>query len=168
MTKSLEDLLDLPTMYEEEEETLTPPQAAEAALVEQKELLSALSNSEKVDLALTSVTGLLEHDNEMDDIAAKAITSFNDLTDLGKNVPDMHIGKIYEVASSMLKTAMEAKDAKVAKKLKILDLQIKKMKIDNDISPDESGDSSVGGSEFDRNELLKHIIGASNTDDNDK
>ena len=31
MTKSLEDLLDLPTMYEEEEETLTPPQAAEAA-----------------------------------------------------------------------------------------------------------------------------------------
>ena len=69
----------------------------------------------------------------------------------------MHIGKIYEVAGQMLKTALEAKEAKVQKKLKIIELQIKKMRVDQQ---DENGVGSGNNDapEFDRNELLKHIV----------
>lgn len=162
MTKKLEELLDLPGIEESEiipeETTMTKEEAFEEA----SEIMTAMSASEKLDVALTTVTGLLEHDKEMDDIATKALGSYSDLCSIGQNVPVMHTGKIYEVAATMLKTAMDAKDAKVNKKLKILDLQLKKMKIDLDINPDGNGESSSGGgAEFDRNELLQHIVDAS-------
>lgn len=169
ITKKLEELLNLPPIEEVEVEMPEedPEHTKEQALEEAAAVMTAMSASEKVDIALTTVTGLLEHDHEMDDIAKKAMSSYTDLCDLGQNVPDMHVGKIYEVASSMLKTAMEAKDAKVQKKLKMLDLQIKKMKIDNDVNPEAAG-GGTGGSEFDRNELLRHIVDASKTDETDK
>ena len=116
--------------------------------------------SEKIDMSLSNVTGLLEHDVEMDDIADKAIKSYEALCDLGLNVPEMHTGKIYEVASTMLKTAMEAKDAKVQKKLKMLDLQLKKLKIDSDINP-EILTSGGNGVEFDRNGSAETFAGLS-------
>jgi hypothetical protein len=65
----------------------------------------------------------------------------------------------------MLKTAMEAKDAKVSKKLKMIDLQLKKMKIDKDTGNNDDDDNS---SEFDRADLLKHIKGAIVSDNSDK
>jgi len=136
------------------------------AMAEAQEVLVAMSNSDRIDVALTTVTGLLEHDDEMDDIAAKAISSYADLVAIGENVPDLHIGKVYEVAATMLKTAMEAKDAKVTKKLKMLDLQLKKMKVDSDINGGPNNNAS--GSEFDRNELLRHIIDARKSEDSDK
>jgi hypothetical protein len=169
--KKLEDLLDLPPMESSQtEEPDVPAVTKEEALEEAAGILTALSNSEKVDLALTSVTGLVEHDNEMDDIATKALQSFKDLNDLGQNISDLHAGKIYEVAASMLKTAMDAKDAKVNKKLKMIDLQLKKLKLDRDtIAPTGSGDIDDGdGQEFDRNDLLKHIIDVKNLENSDK
>jgi hypothetical protein len=168
--KKLEDLLDLPPMETEEtEEPEVPTVTKEQALSEAAGILSALSNSEKVDLALTSVTGLLEHDQEMDDIAAKALQSFKDLNDLGLNISDLHAGKIYEVAATMLKTAMDAKDAKVNKKLKMIDLQLKKLKLDRDAKvPTGSGEDEDDGQEFDRNDLLKHIIDVKNLENSDK
>ena len=143
----------------------------EAAFEEASDIMTAMSASEKIDVALTTVTGLLEHDNEMDDIALKAMKSYKELCDIGGNVPVMHTGKIYEVAATMLKTAMEAQDSKVSKKLKILDLQLKKMKIDTDLNPKALGGEgglSGGGQEFDRNELLRHIVDAAKTDSTDK
>lgn len=168
MTKKLEELLDLPPIEELEVEVEPITRSKDEMLTEASEVLDALETSEKIDIALTTVTGLMAHDDEMDDIANKAINSYKDLCDLGLNVPDMHVGKIYEVASQMLKTAMEAKDSKVSKKLKILDLQIKKYKIDNDIKPPASGGSGDGGGnevEFDRNELLQHIVNSQKPDE---
>ena len=167
MTQRLEEVLGLPPMTEEiieEPENVVSVDKAEA-MAEAQEVLVALSNSDRIDVALTTVTGLLEHDDEMDDIAHKAISTFNDLCLIGENSPEIHTGKIYEVAATMLKTAMEAKDAKVTKKLKMIDLQLKKMKVDKD-----SGDATTGGhgNEFDRNELLKHIIDAQKSENSDK
>ena len=65
--------------------------------------MAALTTAGKVDDALPAVQGLDVHDAEMDDIAKKAITTFTDLVSLGNNVPDMHAGKIFEVAGQMLK-----------------------------------------------------------------
>lgn len=133
-------------------------------MVEADKIYTALSTAEKVDYALPTVTGLDDHDSEMDTIAKKAIDTFEDLIALGGNVPDMHAGKIYEVAGQMLKTALEAKNAKADRKLRMIDMQIKKIRSE---SPEVAGNANRGGGEFDRNELLKYIV-SSKTESSDK
>ncbi|HEY6436819.1 MAG TPA: hypothetical protein VIY47_09520, partial [Ignavibacteriaceae bacterium] len=89
----------------------------------------------------------------------KAVKTFEDLIVLGGNVPDLHAGKIYEVAGQMLKTALEAKNAKADRKLKMIDLQLKKVKSEQiDFQLGNSENKHKGGGEFDRNELLKYIV----------
>ena len=50
--------------------------------------------------------------------------------DLGMNVDSRYSGRIFEVASTMLRNAIDAKSNKIDKKLKMVELQLKKMKID--------------------------------------
>jgi hypothetical protein len=137
-------------------------------MTEAAAISSAITTAEKVDYALPVVIGLDEHDSEMDDIAKKAVNTFNDLISLGSNVPDMYAGKIYEVAGQMLKTALDAKNSKADKKLKMIELQLKKVRaeqIDFDLG---NGVSKIsGGGEFDRNELLRYIV-SSKTENSDK
>jgi hypothetical protein len=80
--------------------------------------------------------------------------------DLGMNVEVRYSGRIFEVASSMLKNAIDAKTAKVDKKLKAVDLQLKKYKIDKD-SPEDPNDvlDGQGYVMLDRNELIKKLGG---------
>ena len=106
----------------------------------------------------------------MDDIARKAVNTFNDLIALGGNVPDMHAGKIYEVAGQMLKTALDAKNSKADKKLKMIELQLKKIRaeqIDFDLGQGPAQGGMQGG-EFDRNELLKYIVSSKKSENSDK
>jgi hypothetical protein len=87
---------------------------------------------------------------------------------LGGNVPDLHAGKIYEVAGQMLKTALEAKNAKAERKLKMIDLQLKKVRAEQiDIDQGNGDRKNAGGGEFDRNELLKYIV-SNKTQSSDK
>ena len=69
-------------------------------------------------------------DKELDDLAAKAEKAYDDLMDLGMNVEVRYSGRIFEVAGTMLGHAITAKSNKVEKKLKSIDLQLKKYKID--------------------------------------
>jgi len=104
----------------------------------------------------------------MDDIARKAVDTFNDLIALGGNVPDMHAGKIYEVAGQMLKTALDAKNAKADKKLKMIELQLKKVRAEQiDLEQGNGERKQAGGVEFDRNVLLKYIV-SSKSENSDK
>lgn len=136
---------------EAKKNAVTPKEAIEHAA----EIVTALSAAEKVDHALTTVAGLNEHDDEMDEIAKEALESYMELKELGMNMADSHSGRIMEVAATMLKTALEARDAKVNRKLKTIDLQLKKMKMDKTHGNDEAeGDD---GTPFDRNALLKSL-----------
>lgn len=149
------------------EESL-PSKTKEQLMVEAKEIYSSLSTAEKVDFALPTVVGLDSHDDEMDSIAAKAVRTFEDLISLGSNVPDMHAGKIYEVAGQMLKTALEAKNAKADKKLRMIELQLKKVRAEQiDLDQGNGERRSATGVEFDRNDLLKHIV-SSKIENSDK
>ena len=160
MTRKLETTFNLPPrdIDDETDESLS---IDEAELVSQStEILNALATTEKIDHALATVNDLSVHDDEMDDVAEKALQSYKDLCDLGLNVHDTNAGRIYEVAATMLKTALDAKDAKVSRKLKTIELQLKKAKLDQDLmlkngSTDPSG--SGEGAEFDRNELLSYM-----------
>jgi len=158
MTKKMEDFFNLPaaeTPEVIEEPTLTK----EELMVEAKEIYSSLTTTEKVDYALSTVVGLDAHDGEMDNIAGKAMQTFENLISLGGNVPDMHAGKIYEVAGQMLKTALEAKNAKAERKLKMIDLQLKKIRAEQiDLDQGNGERRNTGTQEFDRNELLKYLV----------
>jgi len=166
VVKKLEELWNLPSQQEENE--IIETKDKDEYIQEAKQIYNALSNAEKIDAALSTVQGLEQHDNEMDDIAIKALNSYKDLCDLGLNVPDMYSGKIYEVAAVMLKTAMEAKDAKVQKKLKIIELQLKKARLDQMSGEGEGKKENSSNTEFDRNELLKYISQTIKSENSDK
>ena len=169
MTKKLEDFFNLPPSTHVEEEVI-PMKSRDEIMIEAANISSAITTAEKVDYALPTVIGLDSHDSEMDDIARKAVNTFNDLISLGGNVPDMHAGKIYEVAGQMLKTALDAKNSKADKKLKMIELQLKKIRaeqIDFDLGQGPAQGGMQGG-EFDRNELLKYIVSSKKSENSDK
>ena len=60
----------------------------------------------------------------------------------------------------MLGHAISAKTAKLDKKLKMIDLQLKKARLDQTKTDDESGPTQTGtGVVLSRNDLLERIIG---------
>ena len=123
-----------------------------------------MKNAEKIDASLPMVSDLNEHDREMDDIHGKAMQTFEDLLQLGMNVEVNAGAKILETANQLLKTAKEAKDSKVDRKLKMINLQLQKAKLDHqkdrDLLKDDDEIEAEGSLNMDRNELLKRIASA--------
>jgi hypothetical protein len=75
------------------------------------------------------------------------------------NVEARYSGRLFEVAASMLGHAISAKTAKLDKKLKMIDLQLKKQKLDQDTASDDKG-INLNGDGFivtDRNSLLEKL-----------
>jgi hypothetical protein len=162
MTKKLEELLNLPDSKEivddakvEEKKT-----KAESVALEQHETIRDIAEFDKITAALPSVKGLGEKaDSELNDIAAKALQSYEDLMDLGMNVESRYASRVFEVAGGMLKTSLDAKTAKLDKKLKMIELQLKKQAIDQKANPSSDGDV-VNGDGYvvtDRNSLLEKL-----------
>jgi len=77
--------------------------------------------------------------------------------DLGMNVESRYSGRIFEVAGNMLKTNLDAKVAKLDKKLKMVELQLKKEKQDKDGSVDGDMVQGEGYVVTDRNSLLEKL-----------
>jgi hypothetical protein len=152
MTKKLEALFELP-----ESEIITDAETEEK--IEELITISPvleLTNLEKIENALSAVRGLEASDSEMDNLAAMAVESYKDLMDLGMNVEARFSSEIFGVADRMLSHAITAKNAKINKKLKTIDLQLKKAKLDQN-SPHQE-ESVNSGPMFDRNELLDRLI----------
>jgi len=119
---------------------------------------NALNTLDKIEAALPQVKGLEAADNEMDELAAMATSSYKDLMDLGMQVESRFSSEIFNSASSMLGHAITAKTAKINKKLKMLDLQMKKAQLDQKMmaKTEEIENTPLGtGQSLDRNELLK-------------
>lgn len=157
MTKSLEETFNLPPIKEilkvEEVKVVEISETED----ESTQIIKALSVAEKIDHALTKVDDLDNNDSEMDEIAKEALEAYAELKDLAMNMSDAHSGRMMEVAASMLKTSLDAKEAKINRKLKTIDLQLKKMRMDRLAGGNANDPVSEGGVEFDRNELLKHL-----------
>jgi len=153
MTRKLEDLFDLPpSAAPESDEPLTPPPHDMAIVPE------TLDQIDKIEAALPAVRGLEATDSEMDDLAQKATDSYKDLMDLGMQVDSRFASEIFSVASQMLGHAITAKNAKVMKKLKIIDLQLKKLKMDRD-GAGAAPLPTAPGQVLDRNDLLQRVLG---------
>jgi hypothetical protein len=151
MTKKLEELFELP---QSEIDTLTRPIPEDAQEITQ----DALTNLEKIENALPQVRGLDASDIEMDELAELAKTSYKDLIDLGMQVDSRFASEIFNSASSMLGHAITAKTAKMNKKLKMIELQLKKAALDHKMTEktEEIENTPLGeGQVLDRNELLR-------------
>ena len=149
MTRKLEELFNLPS-DNNDDDTLTVSETQTALA----EIDSAI---DKIDAALPAVKGLDASDGEMDELATKASQTFDDLMDLGMQVDSRYAAEIFAVAGTMLGHALTAKTAKLNKKLKMIDLQMKKAKLDRDIQGNDSADIQAQGHVLSRNELLEHL-----------
>jgi hypothetical protein len=155
MSRKLEELFDLPPTSEEID-------SAVPSLPETRLSLAELDSTiDKIDAALPAVRDLDASDREMDDLADMAKSSYNDLMDLGMQVDSRFASEIFGVASNMLGHAITAKTAKLNKKLKMIDLQLKKARMDQDRNKDEPVDTAHGEvlNHLSRNELLEKLIG---------
>lgn len=151
MTRKLEELFDLPPSESERE--ITEPDSMPATQMQLQEIDATI---DKIDAALPAVRGLDASDAEMDDIAAKAQETFDNLMDLGFNVDSRYASEIFAVAGTMLGHALTAKTAKLNKKLKMVELQMKKVKLDRDVAGEEPT-ATAHGQVLSRNDLLEMI-----------
>jgi hypothetical protein len=155
MTKKLEELFNLPEQTKEEfidpaSAPTTPPTLS---------LQEKLDEFDKISAALPKVKGLGDvSDAELEALATKAEQAYEDIMDLGMNVEARYSARMFEVAGNMLNAAITAKSAKIDKKLKMVELQIKKYAIDK-----KNGDSDQNAIEAegyivaDRNSILEKL-----------
>ena len=169
MTQKLEEILNLPNVKSEfakvdkkDKEKKVSENIVGKNLdpKTQEALKKTYQEFDKVAAALPQVKGLGElSDLELDKLAMEAEDSYKNLMDLGMNVDSRYSGRIFEVASTMLRNAIDAKSNKIDRKLKMVELQLKKMKLDKD-GPDDNNEAidSEGTIITDRNELMKKLM----------
>lgn len=160
MTKKLEELLNLPDSKEiiEQDKSDSKKEEKHTAIVEHEETQRNIAELDKISAALPQVKGLGEMaDKELNEVATKAMDAYEDLMDLGMNVESRYSGRVFEVAGQMLKTNLDAKVAKLDKKLKMVELQLKKEKQDKDAGNEDNVVSGDGYVVTDRNSLLEKL-----------
>jgi hypothetical protein len=162
MTRKLEELFDLPRS-DDNDTPLIPEEA-------KQQIAKIDADIDKIDAALPMVKELDTSDKELDDLAELAKTSYQDLSDLGFNVDSRFSAEIFAVASSMLGHALNAKTAKINKKLKMIDLQMKKLKLDQDraraAGNTDDPVETAQGQVLSRNDLLERLMASRDQKDN--
>lgn len=154
MTKKLEELLNI-----EPSESVLEAKPVDAEPVATIDLQEKLEEFDKIASALPRVKGLGDMaDSELDALATKAEQAYDDLMDLGMNVEARYGARMFEVAASMMTQAIAAKSAKIDKKLKMVDLQLKKLAIDKRHGA-EAGETVQGEGYIltDRNSILEKL-----------
>jgi vancomycin resistance protein YoaR len=151
--RKLEELFDLPPAPDDAQDQQAELPTTATDLIKIDETI------DKIEAALPQVRGLESTDREMDELADLAVTGYKDLTDLGMQVDSRFAAEIFSVASNMLGHAITAKTAKLDKKLKMIDLQLKKARLDQQ-SGDDAATPQAQGMVLNRNELLDRIMQA--------
>lgn len=157
MTQKLQELFNLSP-----EEVAT--EEAQQDIAEKQAIIAETNDAiDKIDAALPYVNDLDISDQELDELSNLARSKFEDLMDLGMNVEARFSGVILQTAGTLLGHAITAKQAKIDRKLKTIDLQLKKMRLDQTAAKGD-GAKLLGAEEghgvvFDRNELLNQILG---------
>jgi hypothetical protein len=107
MNKKIEDFFELP--QKEKHSTINLPNKTN------NDMLPLMPK----DLDLNSF------DQEMDDIANQAISSFEEIMQRAESTEDRHAGSVYAAASDFLKSALTAKTQKMKARLDAINAQLK-------------------------------------------
>jgi len=158
MTQKLSELFNLPPAEDQ-----TPEQAGNT-IEENRAIIQQVDGAiDKIDAALPFVDSLDISDKELDELSDLAKEKFEMLVDLGMNVEARFSGHILATAGTLLGHAITAKQAKLDKKLRMVDLQLKKARLDAQTTKND-GEKLIDAADgkaviLDRNELLKQILG---------
>ena len=166
MTTRIEEVFNLPSANEIDEDEIDSVITEEETGLSLPDLQQTLAIADKIDQALPVVRDMETLDKDMDKYAEEAMKAFKDLMDLGQNVDDRNAAAIFDVAGKMMTNAITAKTAKMDKKLKMIELQMRKAKLDLDTRKvdaalkDKEEDSIEGHAEEfeDRNSLINAVI----------
>ena len=156
MTKKLSDLFDLPDLAHSAESN-----EALQTIKDNKETIAQVDAAiDKIDAALPIVHDLDATDTDLDELSTLAKDKFNDLMDLGMNMDPRFGGVVFQTAGTLLGHAITAKTAKMDKKLRMIQLQLQKARLDHQISKDEPDGKAIDGQGIilDRNQLLEQIL----------
>ena len=156
--KKLEELLNLPESQEIIQDEKKPTKR-QRVKTQANDTLRSIDDFDKISSALPAVKGLGDMgDNELDEVSNKSMDAYEDLMDLGMNVESRFSGRIFEVAGQMLKINLDSKVAKMDKKLKMVELQLKKQKLDKDTTLSETQVVETEGFVIsDRNSLIEKL-----------
>lgn len=140
MTNKLENVFNLPEMTKEE-------------------MQDALEVADNVTREMRAIDPKGDDvlDSEIDNIATKAMNSYEDLMNLGMNVEARFAAPIFDSASKMLGHAVTAKLGKAQKKLKEAELKLKMIKMGEADRDSEGNTTEIRATVFDRNELIKSL-----------
>lgn len=128
--KKLEEILNLPRIEEVEDFSIEIIDDNEEDVYEMEDLQTILTEVDKIDRSLGTVRGLETLDSEMDALAEKSMNAFEKLIKMGEQVEDKNVAPIYDAASKLMNNAISAKQSKMDRKLKAIQLQIQKAKVD--------------------------------------
>jgi hypothetical protein len=161
MTKKLEELFNLDEKAQPIPDLELPVDIPVKDHAPVRSIDESYAEVERITQSLPAIKELDDMgESELDDLAKKAEDAYDNLMDLGMNVEVRYSSRIFEVASSMLGHAITAKTNKVEKKLKSIDLQLKKYKIDKDNNEDPNDViNGAGYVVLDRNEMIKKLGG---------
>ena len=172
MSKKIEEIFNLPSAndVEDSDDYDVPQVTDEETGFDLAKMQDTLDTADKIDQALPAVKGLELLDTDMDNYAEEAMRAFKDLMDLGNNVEDRHAAAVFDVAGKMMTNAITAKTAKMDKKLKMIEMQMRKRKLDLEekkvelqiakMNADNSDDNTFEGEaqEFDRNSIINEVF----------
>jgi hypothetical protein len=162
MTQKLQELFNLPPAEENTANNDTDSTAP--SIEEQRAIIQEVDLAiDKIDAALPFVDDLDTSDKELDELSDLAKEKFEDLISLGMNVEARFSGHILATAGTLLGHAITAKQAKLDKKLRMVDLQLKKARLDQ-ANAKNDGEKLITAADgkgvvLDRNELLRQILG---------
>jgi hypothetical protein len=151
MTQRLEEVLNLSTQVP----TLAPP-----AVRKPNKRARELAEFDQIATALPHAAGLgAGADMDLDEIASRALNAYDELMEMGMNTEPRYAASIFNVAATMLRHAKDARESKINKKLKIVELQLRKERQDYEMTSTEP-DMNIAGEGYvvtDRNSLLAKI-----------
>lgn len=162
MSRKLEELLGLAPAetYNPPTQELDDPDDHSTALVTAQDTLAMLN------AALPQVRALEKLDTELDDLAAKALRGYEDLSDLAMNVDSRFAAEISSVAASMFGHALSAKTAKMTRQMRTVEMQMKKVRLEMDMLKRSNVSAEVTtplevaeGQVLSRNELMRMLAG---------
>ncbi len=119
MTKKLEEIFNLPTTSEVIEDDV-------------KNALDTAKNIKKELPTILDDVNMMAHDVVMDNYADDAYQHAKDIVDLGMTAEPRHSADLFQAAANMMKVALDSKNSKVDKRLRMYELELKKKKLELD------------------------------------
>ena len=150
MTNSIDDALGLPRLSE------LLKKEDNQRLAEQIETLpETIENINKLEKAVSTIeSDLVDHDQDMDELAKIALDDYKKLMDLGFNTEARIAGSIFEPAVNILRLVMDSKNAKIDKKLRLMRLQLEKERLMKNQAQEDFSKAEEGIVVADRNAIL--------------